>query len=650
MFVLLIAVALLVATLVGVALMAGLLRRRNHPAVSLCLSLECREYALRLSGSLNRSVPPCDSFTRFVCDGWSSGHTFSVRELLVAQAMQTMGRLQTMVYVPKTGQSNEERGAAVYRSCNSLLIGRRDDLPAVRDALKEAGIIWPRRPAKVSVLHTILTTSLRLGWDVLFRLVPQWSPHLRLLVNSGRTIMEVLNKTTEPRSLSKKQTYFAVLRENMLEPGIRSVRGGADEVTFQEVGAVEEETATTLRRSYYKPDVPPVAVPNIVDVPELGLSRGVWERTLTMLGLNNSGRITHFEVFTANPQYVESFLHLWKRLGDSRTHLFVSWYTVQAYAVSGTVVFSSYSRHSLRSTTRHDAGRLTLAVRESFRKRVAQWKTLDEDVTVVSNWASLETAFEAFGGSEDRVPPSKTTPSASGNGGTSNVTDSVPGVSPDMTEESLVTNLRKATRYFARTSSHGDYTSDVAATAMSVGISTLHMSAALYSKGDFILMPYSLSFPLYDYQLIPAANYGGLGAEVARVLGQLFIEAYRVPEASRSWLTRLEDCLLANALIEEQNVFMTMAEAVSFGALVDAYDVHVSDEGDDSKRLPGLQEFTGRQLLFMALCFMKCRGRGTGKTPPWACNLPLKHMPEFARTFGCQHGTPMNPIKKCELT
>ncbi|XP_077523880.1 uncharacterized protein LOC144134966 [Amblyomma americanum] len=495
--------------------------------------------------------------------------------------------------------------------------------------------------------------------------------------------MEVLNKTTEPRSLSKKQTYFAVLRENMLEPGIRSVRGGADEVTFQEVGAVEEETATTLRRSYYKPDVPPVAVPNIVDVPELGLSRGVWERTLTMLGFNNSGRITHFEVFTANPQYVESFLHLWKRLGDSRTHLFVSWYTVQvaalfanqalisnfydgdsrralalhtafclgqAYAVSGTVVFSSYSRHSLRSTTRHDAGRLTLAVRESFRKRVAQWKTLDEDVTVVSNWASLETAFEAFGGSEDRVPPSKTTPSASGNGGTSNVTDSVPDVSPDMTEESLVTNLRKATRYFARTSSHGDYTSDVAATAMSVGISTLHMSAALYSKGDFILMPYSLSFPLYDYQLIPAANYGGLGAEVARVLGQLFIEAYRVPEASRSWLTRLEDCLLANALIEEQNVFMTMAEAVSFGALVDAYDVHVSDEGDDSKRLPGLQEFTGRQLLFMALCFMKCRGRGTGKTPPWACNLPLKHMPEFARTFGCQHGTPMNPMKKCELT
>ncbi|KAL3201270.1 hypothetical protein MRX96_042999 [Rhipicephalus microplus] len=41
----------------------------NTAVVRVCHTHECHEYGRRLSSSLNSSVQPCDSFTKFVCDG-----------------------------------------------------------------------------------------------------------------------------------------------------------------------------------------------------------------------------------------------------------------------------------------------------------------------------------------------------------------------------------------------------------------------------------------------------------------------------------------------------------------------------------------------------------------------------------------------------
>ncbi|KAK8764346.1 hypothetical protein V5799_033045 [Amblyomma americanum] len=55
----------------------------------------------------------------------------------------------------------------MYRSCVDVLEGERDELPAVKNALVEAGIVWTKPSKGADVLYTLLCSSLKQGWDVL---------------------------------------------------------------------------------------------------------------------------------------------------------------------------------------------------------------------------------------------------------------------------------------------------------------------------------------------------------------------------------------------------------------------------------------------------------------------------------------------------
>nr|XP_054929006.1 endothelin-converting enzyme 2-like [Dermacentor andersoni] len=678
---------LLLLALVAVVLTAAVLAFLVHllggakgtPAVRVCHTHECHEYGRRLGSSLNQSVRPCDSFTQFVCDGWRRENEFSTYELLVAQGLESVTRTLDALNVPQTGQSSAQRGAALYRSCEKLLYGERDDLAAVREALGEAGITWPRRPARADVLHTVLVTSLRLGWDVLFRFVSLRSPQARLAVNSGRTIVLILNRNKMALELALRGTrrgYFSMLRSSMLPPQVtqrHETATVADEVSFQEVTAIEELTLPMLSEAYYMPSASPESAYHMSDIPELGplgLSRARWLAALRKFGL---GDVTEF--VTANPEYVRTFLDLWNRLGENTTHIFVSWCTVQvaallanqnlivnfydgnsrralslhvafclglAYAVSGPVLFSGYNRHILKTTVRQDASRLLLGVREFFRKRLVRWRGYDMNTTVVGQWSSLDVVFRELGNGDrtktgDAVGGSGSRPS----GAAENTTGG--GVVPDLTEDSLVANLRKVSSPVAKGVRDDDARGDAEESAVSVSISVMRLLAVSRANRDFTLVPYALSFPHFDDHLPAAVNYGGLGAEVARALGVLVSNAYRSHPTSRVWLEDLAHCLSTSPFAD--GVGVDVAEALSLGALVDAYEDVRADVA--AAKLPGLESYTDLQLLFMALCFAKCRGSGARKTPLWACNLPLMYSPQFARAFGCAVGTPMNQLNQC---
>ncbi|KAL1468622.1 hypothetical protein MTO96_041365 [Rhipicephalus appendiculatus] len=644
--------------------------------VRVCHTHECHEYGRRLSSSLNSSVRPCDSFTQFVCDGWTRDNELGTQELLVSQGLDSVARTLDGITVPQTGQSAAQRGVALYRSCEDLLHGHRDDLAAVREALRDAGITWPRRPAEADVLHTVLATSLRLGWDVLFRFVPLWSPRPRLAVNPGRTIVVVFKRKMASQFSRRGREYFSLLRRSMLPPDAnqRDETWGAvkGEISLQEVAAIEELTLPLMSAAYNVPTALPESAEHMMDIPEIGLTRARWAAALREFGLDN---VT--ELVTANQEYLLAFLELWTSLGENRTHVFVSWYTVQvaallanqnlivnfygghsrralslhvafclglAYAVSGPVIFSSYNRHVLRASVRQDAGRLVLGVREFFWKRLVRWGGYDANSTVVGQWSLLDVAFREFS-SSDRIRTGDAVGGPAYSESRAAEIPTVGGTLPPLTEDSLVANLRKVASSVTTGIRDDDGLNDAEESAFSASASDMRLLALSRAHHDFTLMPYALSFPHFDVQLQAAVNYGGLGAEVARALGALVEDAYRSQPSSRIWLDDFTRCLSTSPFTDDSGV--DVAETLFLGALVDAYE-HVRADVDTAK-LPGLEAYNDLQILFMALCFAKCRGRSARKTPPSACNLPLMYSAQFARAFGCVVGTPMNQVNRCPV-
>ncbi|KAF9958332.1 hypothetical protein BGZ72_000537 [Mortierella alpina] len=82
--------------------------------------------------------------------------------------------------------------------------------------------------------------------------------------------------------------------------------------------------------------------------------------------------------------------------------------------------------------------------------------------------------------------------------------------------------------------------------------------------------------------------------------------------------------------------------------------------GHKSPLLPGLEEFTVEQLLFLSHAQHLCRKHDpvyleraikTDQHSPgeWRVNGVLRNSEEFAAAFSCKSDAPMNPIKKCRL-
>ncbi|KAH9359637.1 hypothetical protein HPB48_023097 [Haemaphysalis longicornis] len=222
----------------------------------------------------------------------------------------------------------------------------------------------------------------------------------------------------------------------------------------------------------------------------------------------------------------------------------------------------------------------------------------------------------------------------------------------DLDENALLSNFRKTSWDVAVRSREFDVSTDVEVTAVLSSLSMLHFSAIFYGRPDFQLMPYAITFPIFDFQLVPGVNFGAFGAEIAKTLGVLTLKAYHHsgPLATEGPVRK---CFRDSPFARDTNLFLALAETLALGALVDAYDeaYAASPRGDRryTMRLPGFTGYSGTQLLFIAYCLPKCRGSIAGETPPSACNLPLSKLPEFAHAFQCAAGTPMNPMEKCEL-
>ncbi|KAK8775283.1 hypothetical protein V5799_031376 [Amblyomma americanum] len=618
------------AALVAVAVIGifKLVWPRSPPVSNVCISHACRAYANGLLLSVNKSVNPCQDFTRFVCDRWQREHFLDVWEDRFGRILTKLDPYLKSIEWRVVGQNEEQRASAVYRSCESVLRGERDELPAVKAALADAGIVWPRPSVRADALRTLLHSSLKLGWDTLLHFVVDETQEL--VVSPGRSLHFVLHKHLSRERAASKEAYFRFLRSSFRSEG-------APSVAYEDMPSFVGPAFNELLKVHGSQDGLRHPADWFVSAPVAGLTESRW---MEALGTFNLSLPNGLRISTTQPDFLRTLLSIWEENGEDSFHLFASWCTVQvaalyanrplimnyydfhpetarvyhtAFCVSRAAFFSMqatferYNADVLHGNAAAVAREITLSVRAAFDHRLSKWAHYDENITAVGNWASLDTAFRSF------------EPSLSRELGAAQV--------PDMTE-SFVENWQKS--MFVKNTG--------AVEKFVQSICQLSYDVVLREERDFQLMPYSLSFPLFDVELPASINYGGLGWEVAGALGVLFLDSYYEANVSQV----LTECMAPAGSVDNTRFYA--AYASGYGALVDAF----RRRGPSlSPAIPSFDEYTDLQLLFIASCYSMCLGSGKASQP--LCNMLVQHVPEFSEAFQCASGEPMSRAYECPL-
>ncbi|KAH9367940.1 hypothetical protein HPB48_014568 [Haemaphysalis longicornis] len=599
-------------------------------ANGVCATSACREYAREMLGSsINATVSPCDSFSRFVCDGWQQRSQLSVREYTIQRMLYTFKGLAEEASLQTSRPDAIRRSLLVFLSCHDLLKADVDALQAVKNALDDAGITWPARPMNVDVPRTLLHASLKLGLDAVVGFVPAQDSGWR--IQPGRSFYYVRQRFLV-RTNQTDEVYFNVIKDAF-------ANDGAANVSFKEVKDLENVAMPPLNKSVgtYDPAVSSVTQLLNESVGDLVDSLTT---TLSVLGERTEDGVD----FVSNHKaYLHAFLTFWRQRGPEDVHLFVSWCTVQVAALYANEKLilnyhhgsreSAYVRHGVFCLTRAfyfarqalfgaynqrvlgpgesavEAANFTRPVRTALSRRLSRFQ---RSVKAVHNWASSDGLFRLFQ-SEDANS------SADWSVGKSLFIDK-------WRESSRVVLTRDEEE-------------------------SLHaMSALMFwdeaaDARDIRLMPYSLSFPLFNSSLVPAVNYGGLGHEVASGTARVLLNAYAENAATQPDVTNMEQCMLESGSAGVEDIRGAVADALAASAVFEAY--RTSSATVDAKKLEGFESWSEPQMLFASLCFAKCPGQGRFLFES-VCDAPLRHVPEFADAFNCPLPAPMNPLRRCE--
>ncbi|KAH9368292.1 hypothetical protein HPB48_008042 [Haemaphysalis longicornis] len=608
------------AIIIVFVLSVALYKQYNHVNTvtpNLCATSACRTYGSDLlRPSLNTSVSPCDSLTRFVCDGWQRSQELSVREHTLKLFLDTYAGLARGALAGTDGHGVSEKVATVFLSCYELLRLGVDELREVKKALGEAGITWPIRSKNIDLSRTLLYASMKLGLDsVLCFARLEVSVGLDVLVQPGRLFDYVRRHYVAVTDGKKKRQYFNLLREKFAEVCAE------DCVSFEDVSPLEDHVMSELISAFNHTDAQSTPVTSLLSDFIVDNDTSLTSLTSALRALDNNTKVI-VQFLSKHKTYLESFLKLWSDNGTEAAHLFVSWCTVQvaalyvneklivnyyqgsreaAYVHHGIFcltrafyffrqsLFSGYNYQVLHGLNAVAVENFTLSVRTALSRRISRWQHFDENVTIVSNWNSLDVLFRLFRH------------------------EGVAGVGSD---------VPVAGEYFVDKWRHssGTYLSPNDADAL-LFMTKLTFWIQRTVEPDVTLMPYALSFPLFDTALTPAINYGGLGTVVALGIAKLFLDAYKNAPRTQPHVAELERCMRDSSGSKVEDVAGAVAEAIAASAVFDAYNRSRSDV--EEQGLEGI-ELTAPQLLFVSMCFAKCPGRGR-PLPDSLCDLPLQH-------------------------
>ncbi|KAH7936034.1 hypothetical protein HPB52_016779 [Rhipicephalus sanguineus] len=407
----------------------GLETRERRSSSAACRSESCLNYARLLADSVNTSLKPCESFTRFVCDGWRRRNRLSVRGEAFLFELRRMSYLLRSLPVPHKGQNSLQRAAAFYRSCDAVQIGDADELPKVKTALLEAGIVWPRVPREsehVDLLRTWLHTSLKLHWSSLLGMSVLCSANTtRVILEPRGEFRRIRDKHNKMDSnVEEAENYFETLRQEFGNATDRSAEAADATVNFSTTSELDEALLHKLYDSVRFSPYSSVLDSAVLFETVPGLNKGRWLAELNRY----SGGWGHVIFESTQPYYVKTFLQLWKARGERDMHLFYSWAVVQtaalyanrrllvnfygredsldmyhgalclskAYLLCGSELFREYYEQLFSERARAIAQGVVAGTRRAFAQRLNRWPHRNPNVTVVRDWPSPASPIEYF--------------------------------------------------------------------------------------------------------------------------------------------------------------------------------------------------------------------------------------------------------------
>ncbi|KAK8775990.1 hypothetical protein V5799_030664 [Amblyomma americanum] len=600
-----------------------------------CTTAACESFAKLLGESVNASANPCDSFGRYVCDGWRTGNAVSVQEVIYQTALEAIVKSMAKAAIPERHQNAGEQTAALFRSCYAPQ-DRSDEPSLVREYLNQAGVTWPWVPAQPDVLETSMYLAFELGWPaVLDFKLERDSSASTVVIDPARSFALVLWAELQVSSEEAWKRYFDAL---VL---LFSIGGGTSTVTYSDVHDADLIMRKRLRDALVR---------NWTRMEMNNLYPGgeVWANALAKRNITGSLR------FMSNSRsFVPEFVELWKEHGEAKMHLYVSWCAVRyvarflnrqllftnvgqrhystsissmtcllfTYGMVGDAVFVPYSAQVLRSGVRSDVVKLVMAVRKAFTQRFHKDPLFSTNMAMITKWASVRDVFKAF---DYRFEHDLRLPFRG---------------YQDLTT-SFVRNWRilSRSRYLNDTEPVHHYAVDT--------IMKGDLYSILKSSKDFALLPLALTFPMYDADMSIALKYGTLGTLLARASAEIALNHYAAHASTAERVFEALKCFVEDSRtmsIEPQDD--VLLEAVALEAALDAFQE--AAEGT-RKGQDGLAVYSAVETFFLSWCFTKCAAPATTRSADVdRCSAPLRHVQRFSDAFGCQAETSLNPMNKC---
>ncbi|ULU07223.1 hypothetical protein L3Y34_018763 [Caenorhabditis briggsae] len=203
-----------------------------------------------------------------------------------------------------------------------------------------------------------------------------------------------------------------------------------------------------------------------------------------------------------------------------------------------------------------------------------------------------------------------------------------------------------------------------------------------YFTGNEIIFPAGiLQFPMFVPDAPSFSNYGaigmGIGHEITHGYDDLGAQ-YDDKGNLRGWwhtetmttFQKKKQCFVAQygSKIEPQtgrkvDGKMTIGENIAdnggLRVAFQAYQLKL-DREKETRRLPGMTEFSPNQLFFLAYANTWCEALKTSAIDHimdtdvhslgmFRVNVPLQNLPAFSKEFDCPIGSPMNPFEKCRI-